>query len=377
MAVAAALVTGGLLLALPDAGAAQGELTDARRIAIAQRLQASSVSVRAGSSSGSGFVVGPERWVVTNAHVVRGAGRQPWVQVRFGDGRFLPARILAMVPTLDLAIVDPEGEVPAPPLPLGPSDEVRVGQTVLAFGSPYGLDGTLTQGIVSARRRLPGAGRGSVRELIQTDAPINPGNSGGPLVDADGRVIGVNTAILSRTGGSHGIGFAVPSAHVAELLDELRRSRQGVAAHRGAPGDRRASPPATAAPGGSEAGGAGPRDGPGTPSRGVWLGLVVDDLADDDFAGVRVRQAVAEGPAYRAGLRGASDPPPPYVVRRRIPWTGHIIVAIDDTPVATTAELAAALRRRKPGERVTLTLSIGPDLVEGQAEMVLEAPPRE
>src|SRR5690606_18565225 len=118
------------------------------------------------------------------------------------------------------------GEVPARPLPLGDSSQVAVGQTVLAFGSPFGLDGTLTQGIVSALRDVPpgsALGGGRVRRLIQTDAPINPGNSGGPLVSSRGEVIGVNTAILSRTGGSHGIGFAIPSSYVSELLDEVRR----------------------------------------------------------------------------------------------------------------------------------------------------------
>src|SRR5690606_6356438 len=159
-----------------------------------------------------------------------------------------------------------------------------VGQTVLAFGSPFGLEGTLTQGIISALRDVPpgsALGGGAVRRLIQTDAPINPGNSGGPLVSSRGDVIGVNTAILSRTGGSHGIGFAVPSSHVRALLEDLRRRQREVA---------RA-----------------PRRGPEPRHGQAYLGIVGDDFRGRGVSGVRIREVVPGSPAEVAGLAGSSD----------------------------------------------------------------------
>ncbi len=224
-----------LLLAASLQASAQ-ELTEARRIAVAERLSQSTVTVASrGRGVGSGFVVGRERFIVTNAHVVRGV-RRGAISVHFPDGQVLPAEVLAVDARKDLAILSVD-EAPAPPITVANSDRVRVGQSVLAYGSPHGLSGTLTQGIVSARRdNLRGVGNGRIRGLIQTDAPINPGNSGGPLVDSRGRVIGVNTLIISRTGGSEGIGFAVPSNLVRELVGALRERRARIArrASRGA-----------------------------------------------------------------------------------------------------------------------------------------------
>ena len=156
-------------------------------------------------------MVGPHGFVVTNAHVASGARWSGRLRVRFGDGGMRPAVLIAYDAVHDLAVAQVDGDVRVRPLVLGDSDDVRVGQSVLAFGSPFGLEGTLTQGIVSARRDVGAIGQGEVRNVIQTDAPINPGNSGGPLVDAKGEVVGINTAILSRSGASNGIGFAVPS----------------------------------------------------------------------------------------------------------------------------------------------------------------------
>jgi putative serine protease PepD len=198
-----------------ESAAAQG-LREERRIAVAERLERSTVVVEAGGSRGSGFVTGPERHVITNAHLARHA-RCGRLEVRFASGPERPARIVHLDRRRDLAVLDVRGEVPAPPLPLGDSDAVQVGQTVLAFGSPFGLDGTLTQGIVSARRD-----HGGIEDLIQTDAPVNPGNSGGPLVDAKGRLVGVNTAIVPSGSGNHGIAFAVPSSAVRHVLAETR-----------------------------------------------------------------------------------------------------------------------------------------------------------
>ncbi len=347
-----------------SSGLAQ-DLTDARRIEVARRLQEATVSISVGRAGGSGFVVGDEKWIVTNAHVVAGHRNRP-VQVQLGDGSTVPGRVIAYDPRHDLAIVQPMGEVDVRPLALGDSDAVQVGQTVLAFGSPYGLAGTLTQGIVSARRDLPGIGGGAVRGLIQTDAEINPGNSGGPLVNASGEVIGVNTAILSRTGGSQGIGFAVPASYVRQMLADVRRQlaeRQRVAQRE----------PAEAAPdrGTSE---------PAQTQRvrtPVWLGIYGDDFRAGGFTGVRVRQVVRGGPAARAGLLGAADPAPGFVRRLGVQWTGHIILAVDGHPVRSMAELQRLLSGRAPGDRATLTLTVGPGVVSGETVVQLQAPPQQ
>lgn len=354
------------------ASASAQDLTEARRVEVARNLQRSAVVVACGPSTGSGFVTADERWVITNAHVVQGF-RRYGARVRFGDRSSAPAQVVAFDQERDLAILEVDGEVPAPGLPLGDSDAVEVGQTVLAFGSPFGLEGTLTQGIVSARREVPAPGGGGTRRLIQTDAPINPGNSGGPLVSSRGEVIGVNSAILSRSGGSHGIGFAVPANEVRDLLRRLRehrahaepapaaRSREPVG-----PQQARAPPPAPE--------GDAPRDPPLGP---VWLGIYGDDFRGRGFAGVRVQQVVPGGPAATAGLLGAGDPAPPFVRRMGIQWTGHIILAVDGHPVRSMQELTGLLSRRRPGDRSTVFVTVGPGVVSGEAQVELSAPPSE
>ena len=337
------------------------ELTDARRIEVARRLGEASVSLQVGRAGGSGFLVGDERWIVTNAHVVAHFRHRP-VRIQLGDGSVVSGRVIAYDARHDLAIVQPLGEIRARPLELGDSDAVQVGQTVLAFGSPYGLAGTLTQGIVSARRDLPGIGGGAVRGLIQTDAEINPGNSGGPLVDAAGRVVGVNTAILSRTGGSQGIGFAVPASYVRSMLDEVRRD---LAAQNAQAATTRQQP-------GAQAQG---QEEPQRIETPVWLGIYGDDFRSSGFSGVRIRQVVRGGPAQRAGLLGAVDPAPAAIRRLGVPWTGHIILAVDGRPVRSMTELKRVLEGRNPGDRARLTLTVGPGVVSGEAVVQLSEPP--
>ncbi len=330
------------------------ELTERRRIEIAERLQRSTVVVRVGRAGGSGFIATREGWVVTNLHVVRG-GRGP-ITVRLSDGRTMRARVLALDREHDLALLELPQAPNLPPLPLGDPDAVRVGQTVLAYGSPFGLDGTLTQGIVSARRDLPGPA-GPLRGIIQTDAPINPGNSGGPLANSQGQVIGVNTAILSRTGGSHGIGFAMPSNYVRELIARVRSQTTPPLARQG---PRQGPPAAARAP---------------SPLGDVWVGIIGDDFDMGGVRGVRIREVIPGGPAADAGLRGLRDPPPPLVRQLGVPWTGHIIVAVDGRPVRNLGELKEALAGRQPGERARLSLRVGPAAVQGEALVSLEAPP--
>ncbi|GAB4198463.1 MAG: hypothetical protein OHK0013_07640 [Sandaracinaceae bacterium] len=369
LALAVSLAVGGGLVSSPSPASGQ-ELTESRRVRIARRLAQSTVSVLCGSSTGSGFVVGPERWVITNHHVV--AAARQGVRIRFGSGTTLQARVIRSDPSHDLAILEViGGRVPAPPLDLANSDDVEVGQTVLAFGSPFGLEGTLTEGIVSARRDVPDVGGGMARRLIQTDAPINPGNSGGPLVDRRGRVVGVNTAILSRTGGSHGIGFAVPSNYVGELLANTREQRRaglttaGSAQSQGSQGST----------GVAQGQGAQDNNGPASPGGRGFLGVRGRDFVGGGFAGVQIDRVEPGSPAQRAGLLGVNDSPPELVARLNIPWTGHIITAIDGRPIRNGAELEQAISARRPGELVEVTVTVGPGLLNGTRRIVLGAAP--
>lgn len=359
----------------PPSGEARGtELTEDRRIAIAESLQRSAVVVRVGSSGGSGFVASDEGWVVTNAHVVRAGGRAP-IQIRYGDGRAVVARVLLLDVHHDLAVLEPAERVTVPPLPLGDPANVRVGQTVLAYGSPFGLDGTLTQGIVSARRDLPGPA-GPIVGVIQTDATINPGNSGGPLVSSRGEVIGVNTAILSRSGGSHGIGFAVPTSYVHEALAEARRRRAEVAqgpTTRAVEGEPIAPERALQAQRELAPRDVAPENGPGLGP--VWLGILGDDYRGPRVEGVRIDHVLPNGPAERAGLRGSRDAAPEVVRRMGLRWGGHVIVAVDGHRVRSMLDLKRVLDARRPGQRASLNLTTIDGALHGEAELVLEAPP--
>ncbi len=172
---------------------------------------------RAVRGLGSGFVMDAEGHVVTNAHVVANAQQ---VKVTLADGRELPARLLGTDPRTDIALLKVEAGGPLPFLRFGDSDAARVGDWVVAVGSPFGLNATVTAGILSARGRE--IGQGPYDDFLQVDAPINSGNSGGPLFAQDGTVIGVNTAIYSPSGGSVGIGFAIPSRMVQQVAAQLK-----------------------------------------------------------------------------------------------------------------------------------------------------------
>jgi serine protease Do len=167
-------------------------------------------------SLGSGVIVSPEGYILTNAHVVDGAKE---VTVTLYDKREMKARVVGSDPRADIAVVKIEGSN-FPTLTLGDSDNIQVGDVVLAVGEPFGLGGTVTNGIISALGRS-GLGIEEVENFIQTDAPINPGNSGGALVDVEGNLIGINTAIAGNSGGSQGIGFAVPINMARHDLDEI------------------------------------------------------------------------------------------------------------------------------------------------------------
>src|SRR5215831_18600828 len=166
-------------------------------------------------SMGSGLVINPTGHIITNNHVVEGATE---IMVKLSDGRELSAKVLGRDPKTDLALLKVEA-TGLPTIPLGDSSALQVGEPVMAIGNPFGLEQTVTTGIVSATGRV--IGQGPYDDFIQTDASINPGNSGGPLINARGEVIGINTAIFSRSGGSVGIGFAIPSNQAKTVVTQL------------------------------------------------------------------------------------------------------------------------------------------------------------
>jgi putative serine protease PepD len=266
------------------------------------------------AASGSGFVIDDEGHIITNDHVVEGADE---FRVRFGeDGEPIEAELLGADPSVDLALlkVDP-GDVgdALQPLELGASEDLRPGDPVIAIGSPFGLSGTVTSGIVSALGRTIQAPNGfSISGAIQTDAAINPGNSGGPLLDEQGRVIGVNSQIRTNGGNANsGVGFAVP-------VDEIKRSLPAL--ERGEDPER------------------------------AFLGVSSGAAPD---GGAEIGEVVPNSPAARAGLR-----------------QGDTIVEIADQPVRDPDDVSAVVNARRPGdevrvaversgERRTLTVTLG------------------
>lgn len=172
--------------------------------------------LRRASSLGSGFVIDEEGFIVTNNHVIEGADE---IEVTFADGKTFPADLIGRDPDTDIAVLKIDAPYPLPAVKFANSDDIEVGDWVIAIGNPFGLGGSVSAGIVSARNRDINAG--AYDDFIQTDAAINKGNSGGPLFNLDGEVVGVNTAIISPTGGSVGIGFSVSSNLASSIVDQL------------------------------------------------------------------------------------------------------------------------------------------------------------
>lgn len=181
------------------------------------KQKGSGVHKRKANALGSGFIIDPSGYVVTNNHVVEGADE---ITVILQDDTNLPAKLIGRDKKTDLALLKIESKKPLPSISWGDSEKVRVGDWIMAIGNPYGLGGSVTAGIISARAR--DINSGPYDEYLQTDAPINRGNSGGPMLNMDGEIVGVNTAIFSPSGGSIGIGFAIPSSLAKNITDQLR-----------------------------------------------------------------------------------------------------------------------------------------------------------
>ncbi|MBN1679587.1 MAG: trypsin-like peptidase domain-containing protein [Anaerolineae bacterium] len=272
--------------------------------------------------TGSGFIYDDQGHIVTNNHVIADAQE---IEVILADGTHLPAQVVGADAYYDLAVirVDPS-RVFAPPVPLGTSETLRVGQMVIAIGNPFGLDRTLTTGVISALDRTIESESGStIGNVIQTDAAINPGNSGGPLLDTRGRVIGVNTAIQSTSGGSVGIGFAVPISTVVRVAPEL--IRLGGYPH---------------------------------PTLGIRTGELGYELTPSETGpqhGLLIVDKQAGGPADQAGLQAAEVR---QQGRRVVLIGGDIITAIDGIPVNTRDDMTLYLEQHiRPGDTITVTIT--------------------
>jgi S1-C subfamily serine protease len=278
-----------------------------------------------GEATGSGFVTDKDGHILTNAHVVEGATK---IEVKFDDGRTYDAKLLGSDSSTDVALlkVDANKKV-LDPLALGNSSKLEVGDAVVAIGNPFGLDRTVTTGIVSALQRKLEAPNGfTISNVIQTDAAINPGNSGGPLLDSQGRVIGINSQIATGGGGggSIGIGFAVPINTAKKIADQLREKGRVEHAFLGITGLAI------------------------TKSMAENLNLPTD-------RGVLVQRA--SGPAAKAGLRGGDTQV--QLGSTSLLLGGDVVVAIDGKPVTSMDDVIGVVDSKQPGAEVRVELRRG------------------
>ncbi len=281
--------------------------------------------------AGTGFVWSESGYIVTNAHVIEGA-RQ--ILITLQDQSVWPAEVVGLAPDRDLAVLKIEAPADSlQPLPLGDSSELSVGRKVLAIGNPFGLDATLTTGVVSALgREIQAPNRRTIHNVIQTDAAINPGNSGGPLLNSGGELVGVNTMIYSPSGASAGIGFAIPVNTVKEIVPQLITHGRLV-----------------------------------RPVLGI-------EVAPDQWArqagveGVPIMRATAGLPAARAGLEGIRR------TNRGNLILGDVLVGINDHPVRNYDTLLTALEQYSPGD--TVTVHYVREGSERQVSLELAKPPQ-
>lgn len=257
-----------------------------------------------GMGVASGVIISADGYIVTNNHVVEQAGD---VRVTLDDGRELEAKVIGTDPPADLALLKVEAKG-LPFLKFGDSSKLRLGEIVLAVGNPFGVGQTVTMGIVSAKGRS-GMGIVDYEDFIQTDAAINPGNSGGALVGLDGSLVGINTAIVSRSGGAAGIGFAVPASMVSPLIAQMR---EGGKVHRG------------------------------------WLGVAIQDLTPElikmlklgEAKGVLISDVLANGPAAKAGME-----------------SGDLVTSIEGREIRSASELRNMVAMIAPGKKIKVLVN--------------------
>jgi putative serine protease PepD len=323
------------LSAAPAAGS-QDNVPDEPLSQVAAKVLPSVVSITSGAGEGSGVIISSDGQILTNNHVVAQAADGGSLSVTFSDGANADARILGRDPATDLAVIQAEDVDGLTPAKLGSSADLHVGDTVLAIGSPLGLEGSVSSGIVSALDRSitlsndlpespfgnggePQATSPAVIDAIQTDAAINPGNSGGALINADGEVVGINTAIASLAGGGGigsqggniGVGFAIPIDSARSIAQQLVDN--GEVTH-------------------------------------AFLGVRIADA--EDGGGAVVGQVEDGQPAAKAGLE-----------------EGDIITKVDDTEITSGSDLTSAIRSHEPGDKVTITYTRDGD--EKTAEVTL------
>jgi S1-C subfamily serine protease len=271
--------------------------------------------------AGSGSVLDKQGHILTNYHVVEDANKV-WVTLPGGTKPY-EGEVVGQDPDNDIAVL----KIDAPPeelnpIPIGTSDNLRVGQRVYTLGNPFGLEGTLTTGIISnLNRTLPSRTGRDMKSIIQTDAAMNPGNSGGPLLDTSGRMIGMNVAIATKSGQSAGLGFAIPVNRIRQIVPQLIQHGKVIRAD---------------------------------------IGIVAVKEMDK---GLQIVEVNKNGPADKAGLQGwktvrkrVTRGPLAYDVERRDPSSADIIVALDGQPVETAAAFVEKMEEHQPGERVTLTI---------------------
>ncbi|MDV6014299.1 trypsin-like peptidase domain-containing protein [Haloechinothrix sp. LS1_15] len=306
-------VTGGTSsLNQPPPAERTGDAPEGSVEAVAQEVSPSVVQLQVAgggrAGEGSGFVISDDGYIMTNSHVVAPGGDEARIRVHFHDGSQATATLVGHDPTTDIAVIRARGVGNLTPVELGRSDDLNVGQDVVAIGSPFALSGTVTSGIISALDRPVRAGgaegdQETVMNAIQTDAAINPGNSGGPLADMSGRVIGINSAIYSPgqafggTQGNVGIGFAIPIDQARRIAEEIIDTGQATQ---------------------------------------TFIGAMVSNARD---GGATIEEVMPDSPAEEAGLN-----------------EGDVITRIDDRPVADADALVAEIRTRAPGDTVSMTV---------------------
>ncbi|MFN4131615.1 MAG: DegQ family serine endoprotease [Caldimicrobium sp.] len=269
--------------------------------------------------AGTGFIISKDGYIVTNNHVIEKAQK---ITVKLLDGRIFQGKVVGSDPFSDVAVIKVEAQN-LPTLPLGNSDMIRVGEWVIAIGNPFGLTHTVTVGVISAKGRS-GIGITDIEDYIQTDAAINPGNSGGPLLNLKGEVIGMNTAIFSRSGGYMGIGFAIPINIVKAVVEQIKTH--------------------------------------GKVERG-WLGVIIQDLTPSlakelgikVSEGVLITEVVPDSPAAKAGLKEKD-----------------VILSINGKPVKNASELRSQVLLLKPGTKAELEILRGNE--KKKISVVIETP---